>query len=148
MGYDLKKLSHRHHEIARLSVLGHSPEEIAETLNLHPATVRQLLNNSQLMKTKTSELTVRRDAAAVDIRRDFERMAPTALSTIETLVGNQDNNVPPAIQFRAAHYVLGVLGAVPVKQVKHQVITAALPQEDVKALIEQLKTNQSRASVS
>lgn len=145
MSYDLKKLSNRHHEIARMSALGCSAEEISESLNIKVSSVRQMMSGSSLLRARTQELSDQRDASVTSIRQDFEKMAPVAINSLEILAANEDGSVSPAVQLSAARYILSVLGAVPVKQVKHQVITAALPQEDVKNLLEQLKNNQNRA---
>lgn len=144
MAHVLKSLKNRHHEIARMAALGSTPEEIAETLDLKPASVRQMLRGSPLLQAKVAQLSDARDASVMDIRKRFEGMTASALCSLETLIANPDGTISPSTQLNAIRYVLGVLGAVPVKQVKHQVITAALPQEEVRVLIDQLRDNQTR----
>lgn len=141
---ELQKMKERHHEIARLTALGWSCENIAEQLGLQVSTVRKLLGTSTLIKDKVGQLSAARDASVMNIRKDFEGMAPAALCVLDDIITNPDGNVPHTVQLKAASYVLGVLGAVATKTVKHQVITAALPAEEVKTLIEQLKGNQTR----
>lgn len=82
--YNIKQLWQRSHEIIGLALQGFKQVEIAEILNIHPATVSNTLN-SELGKEKLSDLREKRDEDIVDVSKEIARLSAKALKVYEQI---------------------------------------------------------------
>ena len=72
----------RHHEIARLILLGRTNKDIAETLGVTKEMV-SMVRNSPVVKDKLACMQVARDAQAVDLAAEIANLAPVALQKLK-----------------------------------------------------------------
>ena len=75
----------RHHEIARLILLGHSNKEVADRLDVTPQQVSNV-RNSPIVKDKLSIMRAARDAGCIDLSKEIMELAPIALDRIKEVL--------------------------------------------------------------
>ncbi len=86
--YDIKSLWQRNHEIVNLAVRGYKQVQIAEILNVCPATVSNTLN-SELGMRKISELRECRDDEAKLTQEKIRTLTAKALATYQEILDNE-----------------------------------------------------------
>lgn len=97
--YDITKLWFHHNEIIRLAVAGvKSQVEIARLVGVTSQTVSNVLN-SDLARARIEELTMRRDADAIDIGKRIAEALPIAVDVLKRsmLDAMDDSEHDPAI---------------------------------------------------
>jgi len=123
----LQTLKTHHREIGRLKFQGLGTNEIAERVDLSPATVSTLLNNP-LMQGYINGLQDRADEQVIDVRK---RMAELILPAIEVqalmLDPKRNAHINPSVQLNASNSILDRTGYKPPEKSfhHHSVITAA-----------------------
>ena len=80
--YIVSSMHERHHEIARMLLLGMQNVEIAKQLNCTEQSVSQV-RNSPVVQDKLEIMKAARDVGAVDISKQILDMAPVALERIK-----------------------------------------------------------------
>lgn len=124
-----------HDEIARRILLGQKNTVIAEALGCTTSTVSNV-RNSPVVQDKLAIMRGARDASTVDIARQIQEFAPTALQLLkDTIEGKGDGqNASIALRVSQANKWLDRAGYVPVK--KFEGVTAHLTKEDIKEIRE------------
>lgn len=79
--YQIQRLWERQHEILGLALLGAEEKEIAEVLDVTPATVSNCLN-SELGKQQLAIMRGARDANTIDLSKEIRSHAPKALAVL------------------------------------------------------------------
>jgi predicted transcriptional regulator len=130
--YEIQHLQQRHHEIIRLSTLGHGNKEIAQILGITPQTVSICLN-SKLARDKMDHMRQERDAATVDVATAIADLAPKAAKMVDVILSRDLGvGVSPSTQLKAAMDILDRNGYKPPE--KHQHVHAHLTSEEVEAI--------------
>jgi len=103
--FEVSRMWERHHEIARLIILGYKNEEIAERLGISPVTV-SYTRNSRVVQDKLSVMTGARDADTVDLSREIKLKAPKALAILEKIIDGEAGTIgelaSPALRAKTA----------------------------------------------
>lgn len=143
--HDLKKMNERHHQIARYKLLGYKDKEIATKLNITPQSVGQV-SRSTLVKSKVEVLRGSKDAKAMTIMDDIEKILPDAVKLMQEFVnggelfeGEQYSSADRALQLKAGKDLLGIGGYSPVKRTESRAVTATLTSDEVRAMVEDAK---------
>jgi hypothetical protein len=95
--WEPKLFWNHHHEVVRLSLLGHKPEDISKILaargiSLHVASVKAILG-SPMAKRHLQIMSDARDARCVDVAIEIKRLAPKAIAIIEKLLSEAEEGV-------------------------------------------------------
>jgi IS30 family transposase len=99
----LSDLKAHHREIARLSFEGYTPSEIAEKMNAHVVTIRNILRDP-ICRAHIDALADKADKETVDVRKRLSELNQYALSVLEDMLRN--DGVPHNTQLKAAQDVL------------------------------------------
>lgn len=83
--YTVKSIWDSHLEIARMLVLGYTPQKIAEKLNISEQTVSNV-RNTPVIKEKLDELHAVRDADVIQIKKEVLALVPRALEVISEIM--------------------------------------------------------------
>lgn len=89
-GYDPIALNDRHQEIINLVALGIPHNVVAESLNVHPATVSNAVN-STLGREKLALIRGARDADTVDIAKRMQNLIPKALDVYDKILSDESD---------------------------------------------------------
>lgn len=84
-GHQISQMWDKHHEIARLIVLGMNNQEVAAKVNCTPQTVSNV-RNSPVVQDKLAILHAVRDVATGDLAHEIAEMAPMALKRIREVL--------------------------------------------------------------
>lgn len=84
-GYQISQMWDKHHEIARLIILGMNNQEISERMNCNPQTISNV-RNSPVVQDKLAILHAVRDVATGDLAHEIAEMAPMALKRIREVL--------------------------------------------------------------
>ena len=133
--YSITKVWDRHHQIARLLVLGHKHTEIAQRLNITPQTVSNAANNPAV-RSQVELLHANLDKQTIDVSRKIKELAPKAVEVMEEVM-EQEGDI--SSRRLAAKDILEMAGHKAVAKIA--VGHAHLTRED----IESIKAN-ARAS--
>ena len=87
--YVLSHMFQRHHEMARLVMLGFSNGEIAAALNCTPQNVSDC-RNSPIFQSKLAFLSGNRDEAAIDVAKSLRDEAPASLKLLVSARDSED----------------------------------------------------------
>jgi len=119
-----------HDEIARRILLGQKNTVIAEALGCTATTVSNV-RNSPVVQDKLAIMRGARDASTVDIARQIQEFAPTALQLLKDTINGQGDgqNASIALRVAQANKWLDRAGYVPVK--KFEGVTAHLTKDDI-----------------
>jgi AraC-like DNA-binding protein len=80
--YVVREMQERHHEMARLILLGKNNQEVAEHLGCTPTSVSQV-RNSPVVKEKLTLMKAARDVGCVDLAKEIASIAPIALERVK-----------------------------------------------------------------
>lgn len=86
--YEAKALWQVHHEIIALALTGMKSVDIAEQLDVTPATVSNCLN-SRLARAKLSRMRKSRDEEFIDVQHEVRRLAEKAIATYEEIFDDE-----------------------------------------------------------
>lgn len=127
--YEIQNMWQHHHEIVRLTLLGHKPKEIAERLQITPQTVSNTLN-SRIVRDKLDIMRAQRDAVTVDVATAIADLAPKAVAAIGAMI--EKEGISDAVRLNAAKDVLDRSGFKP--REKHEHVHAHMSAEEIEAL--------------
>lgn len=132
--YDIKQVWQRNHEILRLALLGHKNTEIASMLSISTQTVSNTLN-SQLGMEKLATMRAERDADAIKVTEEVQRLFPKALEIYEQILHDESGEADLALKKKTADTILMDLGGhrSPTK-VQGQFAHAHLTKDDIEEL--------------
>lgn len=132
-GFRVGKVWELHDEISRRLLLGQKNTVIAEALRCTTATVSNV-RNSPIIQDKLSLMKGARDAYTVDIARDIQEFAPTALKVLKDIVEGRGigANASPALRAKEAGHFLDRAGYVPIRKEQH--VHAHLTSDEIEQI--------------
>lgn len=83
--YQITQMYERHHEIARLILLGMSNKDISKELNCSLSSVSHI-RNSPVVKEKLALMIAVRDRETIDLSREIADLAPIALMRVKEAI--------------------------------------------------------------
>lgn len=109
--WELSKLQALHHEILRLKIQGLSNIDIANMLDITPATVGNTVN-SRLGQEKLALMQAAADDEAVDFKKKMTKLLPNIIKACENFLSDDPSNMTEdKIKLATAKYVTGdILG--------------------------------------
>lgn len=141
--YQIQHMWGLHHEICRLALLGMKQVEIAERLNVTPATVGNTLG-SEIVKKQMMILRGARDASTVDVARRIQEMLPEALDVMENILRNE--NASSAVRFGVAKDLLDRGGHGAPKVIETRGFMTHLSGEDIERIKQRARESGRLAS--
>jgi len=126
MAYAVKKLHFRHHEIARLLLLGFGNKQIAGMLGVTPQHVSDM-RKDPLMQRRMAVLTDRRDASALDVEKRLQEEAPASLDTLLEVRDDPDSG--RALRAKVALELLDRAGHGKTQRVAAEIMHGHVPPE-------------------
>lgn len=130
--YEIQHMWERHHEIVRLTLLGHDQKSVAQMLDITPQTVSNTLN-SKMVRDKLQILRAERDASSVDVAAAIKNLAPKAIEMMDRLL-DPDQGAPANVQLRAATDMLDRNGYAAPKVVETRNIHGVFSKEDLEEI--------------
>lgn len=133
--HQVAKIWELHDEIARRILLGQKNVVIADALGCTPTTVSNV-RNSEVIQDKLAIMKGARDASTVDIARDIQEFAPTALKVLKDIVEGRGigANASPALRAKEAGHFLDRAGHGAVR--REERISAHLTAQDIQEIKE------------
>lgn len=105
--YEVDTLKAQHAHMVRLSAMGWTTRDIADTLGVSPQTVRKALK-SNVGQRRMAELQEASDRVVYDVQAELRALAPNAVEVIAEVLESAD--APINLRHRAAGDVLDRLG--------------------------------------
>lgn len=130
--YEIQHMWERHHEIVRLTLLGHGQTEVAELLDVTPQTISNTLN-SKIVRDKLQIMRAERDASTVDVAAAIKNLAPKAVQMLETFL-QPDSTAPDTIKFRAAVDMLDRNGYAAPKVIETKNLHGVFTRDDLEEI--------------
>ena len=129
-GFRVSRIWELHDEIARRILLGQKNTVIAEALSCTSQTVSNV-RNSPVIQDKLSIMRGARDAYTVDIAKDIQEFAPTALELLKNIVLGKGvgASASPAFRAKEANTFLDRAGHVVIHKEQH--VHAHLTTEEI-----------------
>jgi predicted transcriptional regulator len=134
--YQIQKLWERQHEILGLALLGAEEKEIAQILDVTPATVSNCIN-SEIGKQQLAIMRGARDAETIDISKEIRNHAPKALQVLVHILENPNSDEKNLIKI--ATDMLDRAGYAAPKYVYGQFAHAVLTGGDIDELKERAR---------
>lgn len=123
-GFEVARISAKHHEVARMLLLGFKNYEIAEAVGLQPLQIAHI-RNSPLIKEKLAILQERRDAQTLDVADQLQKDMVKNLEVLQKIRDGEledpdGNKVFTNVKLRAdiAFGLMDRAGYSPVKRVQ------------------------------
>jgi len=132
--FTIAEMSQRHHEIARLLVLGKSNKEIAKLLNVSTAMVSNVRNSPQV-REQMGFLSAKKDTAIVAISEQIAEALPKCVKYLTDTI--DDETVSDSLKSRNAFGLLASGGYGPSKNVNVRGVHAVLTPDDIKEIRDQ-----------
>jgi len=130
----VQEMSARHHEIARLLVLGHKNVEIARMLNIDVVSV-STVRLSPVVKEQMKFLMGKRDSEVIKIS---DRIAETLPKCVDYLANTiDDDELSPSLRSKNAFGLLAAGGHGPSKNITVKGVHAILTAEDIQEIRDQ-----------
>lgn len=129
----VKEMNERHHEIARMVLLGYKNVEIAKMLNISKEFVCAV-RNAPPVKEQVAILKGVRDAETVDIAKQIQETLPACIAYLQGTVG--DDDISDGIRSRNSLSLLAIGGHGPSKNVNVKGVHAVLTAEDIQEIRE------------
>lgn len=126
--YRVDEISARHHEIARLVLLGTKNKEISRMLGVTECFVSNV-RNSPVVKEQLDLMTAERDREAVDIAVQIQEALPQCVEFLTKTV--EDGEVSKALRSKNAFGLLSIGGHGATKNLSVQSVHAILTAEDI-----------------
>jgi len=127
--FTVAEMSARHHEIARLLVLGKKNVEVAKILGVSPMMVSNVRNSPQVIE-QMSFLSAKKDAAVVEISEQIAEALPKCVKFLADSI--EDENVSDHLRSRNAFGLLASGGYGPSKNVNIKGVHAILSADDIR----------------
>lgn len=122
------EMNERHHEIARLLVLGTKPKDVARELDISYAQVMNV-KNSPVVREQMMFLQGARDDATVDVMKQIQAALPDCVKYLIDSV--DDDDVSHTTRSKNAFGLMGVAGYGQTKNVNIKGVHAVLNAEDL-----------------
>jgi len=132
--YSIEAMNIRHHEIARLLVLGCPVPHICARLEIGKSQVYNVAN-SPIVKEQMAYLSGNRDAETVKISDQINAALPDCVQYITDTIG--DPNVSASLKSKNAFGLLAIGGYSPQKNVNVRSVHAILTPGDISEIREQ-----------
>lgn len=131
--FQLAEVHELHHEIARLLVIGHKPKEVAEFLKISYATVLNV-KNSPIIQEQMKLLGGARDKETMDVAKQIRDLAPKAVSILEGVLEDIDNQCGKALQVKTSLAILDRAGHSVPKNVNVKGVHAIVSADDLEKI--------------
>lgn len=125
------EMNERHHEVARMVVLGYKNTEIAKTLNISKEFVCQI-RNAPPVKEQVAILKSARDNDTVDIARQIQQALPACVKYLTETVSDPD--ISDNVRSKNAFGLMATGGHGPSKNVNVKGVHAVLTADDIKEI--------------
>jgi hypothetical protein len=129
----VREMNERHHEIARMVVLGYKNAEIAKDLNISQSFV-STVRNAPPVKEKVAILAGARDAGTVDIAKQIQMALPTCIKYLSETI--PDDDISDSLKSRNAFGLMAIGGHGPSKNLNVRGVHAVLTADDIKEIRE------------
>lgn len=126
-----KEMNERHHEVARMVVLGYKNVEIAKTLNITKEFVCQI-RNAPPVQEQLAILAGARDAQTVDVARQIQVILPKCVEYLSKTI--EDPEISDALKSRNAFGLLSTGGHGPAKNINVKGVHAVLTADDIREI--------------
>lgn len=133
----VKEMNERHHEIARMVLLGYKNVEIAEILNISKDFVCSV-RNAPPVKEQVAILAGARDNSTIDIARQIQAILPECVQYLSETIGNPE--ISSNLRSRNAFGLLATGGHGPSKNVNVKGVHAVLTADDIKEIREKAES--------
>ena len=137
----LMHLWEHHHEIKRLLVLGYKPQEIAQRLGMHVASIKSVIEG-EMFQEELAIMSVARDQEVIDIAAEIREAAPDALETLKGIMkGDLEvaSNIPYSLRLSASKDLLDRGGYAAPKVIYSAGVQAHITKEDLIEIHERAK---------
>lgn len=124
------EMSERHHEIARLLLLGGSGKDIARQLNVTPQMV-SMVKSSPPVQEHLALLGAERDRETIDIAQQIQEALPKCLALLNGQIDDDSGKVSPSLKSKNAFGLMSIGGFGPSKNVNVKAAYAVLSAEDI-----------------
>ena len=122
----------RHKEVGRRLALGQSNKQVAEAMNITPVAV-SYMRNSPVMQEHVSNLQGASDAAAYDVAKRIQEMAPSALKVLDGILKGYDD-ASPTLRAHVAKDILDRAGHAAVKNLNVRSVHAIVSPADLEII--------------
>lgn len=132
----VKEMNERHHEIARMIVLGYKNVAISKILKITKEFV-SMVRNAPQVKAQVAILTGARDAGTVDVARQIQVALPKCVSYLTGTIpedGIEDADISDALKSKNALALLAIGGHSPARNVNIRGVHAILTADDIKEI--------------
>jgi hypothetical protein len=133
----VREMNERHHEVARMVILGYRNTEIAKILNITKEFVCAV-RNAPPVKEQVAILAGARDSETVDIARQIQQALPECIKYLTETV--PDSEISDNLRSRNAFGLLAVGGHGPAKNVNVRGVHAVLTADDIKEIRDSAET--------
>lgn len=132
--YEVQRLHQRHHEIARLALMGFGNKDIAIKLGVTPQTVSNCLN-SRVIKDKLGVMRTERDLSTVSVAAVIKDLDHAAAQELGRFVLPELNaGIKDELRLKAAMDILDRNGHAPPTVVHNQHLHAHMTAEDIEEI--------------
>ena len=129
----VREMNERHHEIARMVLLGYKNVDIAKILNISKEFVCAV-RNAPPVKEQVAILAGARDAETVDVAKQIQQALPDCVKYLVETVPDAD--ISDNLRSRNAFGLLAVGGHGPAKNINVKGVHAVLTADDIKEIRE------------
>ena len=132
--YTVAEMSGRHHEIARLLVLGMSNVDISAQMGVTPMMVSNV-RNSPVVQEQMKFLSAKKDAEVIKISERIAKALPKCVDYLSATI--DDSEISDAIRSKNAFGLLAAGGHGPTKNINVKGTHAILTAKDIQEIREQ-----------
>ena len=127
----VREMNERHHEIARMVLLGYRNTEIAKILNISKEFVCAVRNAPQV-REQVAILAGARDSETVDVARQIQTILPDCIKYLSETIN--DSDISDNLRSRNAFGLLSTGGHGPAKNINIKGVHAILTADDIKEI--------------
>lgn len=124
------EMNERHHEIARLLLLGGSGKDIARQLNVTPQMV-SMVKSSPPVQEHLALLGAERDKETVDLAQQIQDTLPKCIALLSEQIDDVSGSISPSLKSKNAFGLMSVGGYGPSKNLNVKAAYAVLSAEDI-----------------
>lgn len=126
-------MSEKHHEIARLLLLGMKRKEVAKQVGITKEFV-SVVKNSPVVKAHLDLLKTERDHEAIDIAKQINEALPRCVELLKEQMEDDSGKVSPSLKSKNAFGLLSAGGHGPSKKLDVRTAYAVLSPEDIASI--------------
>ena len=130
----VQEMSERHHEIARLLVLGQKPRDIAQRLSVSERNIWNV-HSSPVVREQMAYLMGERDAETVDLAEKIKEALPECVEYLTQTISDADMNA--SLKSKNAFGLLAIGGHGATKNLNVRSVHAVLTAEDISEIRQQ-----------